>query len=113
MAFDENERFYRDLGSNIRKIRELKKISQVALAEALSLNRTSITNIENGKQRILVHTLCQMAVFMKVEISNLIPSMKSEQTAEESIDLFGARFKSPETINKIQSFVDSQKRLNA
>jgi transcriptional regulator with XRE-family HTH domain len=48
-------------------------MSQQAFAKAVGLSRTSITNIERGRQPISLHTLYFMADILGVEPSDLLP----------------------------------------
>lgn len=54
-AKKEMESIYLAFGSRIRRIREALGLDQGELAKRVGLNRTSITNIEAGRQRILLH----------------------------------------------------------
>ncbi len=67
------EGFYRDIGRAIQRIREERGLTQEALAGLVSLTRTSVTNIEKGRQRFLVHTLVDFASALGVQPSELIP----------------------------------------
>ena len=49
-------------------------MSQEDLAAKVGLTRVSITNIENGKHRIQVHTLYAIAQALEVPISELLPN---------------------------------------
>jgi DNA-binding XRE family transcriptional regulator len=64
---------YRKLGENIRKCRTQRKLSQDELAKLVGLNRTSMTNIEKGRQHPPLHTLCEIIEHLKVDISELLP----------------------------------------
>ncbi len=70
------EPFYKDLGANIHDAREEREMTQAQLGQVLNppATRASIANIENGKQRVLVHTLVQLAKVLDVEIGRLLPS---------------------------------------
>lgn len=65
--------FYRQLGESIRKYRKRRKLSQDALAKLVGLTRTSLTNIENGRQHPPLHTLCEIVEQLEVEFSELLP----------------------------------------
>lgn len=67
--------FYSQVGQLIRIERERKGISQEELGRRVQLTRTSITNIENGRQRLLIHTLWAIANQLKVDFSKLLPSI--------------------------------------
>mgnify|MGYP001580414373 FL=1 len=56
-----NEILYRLVGLKISFIRETVGFTQEELAKKIGLTRTSLTNIEAGKQRILMHTLEEIA----------------------------------------------------
>jgi transcriptional regulator with XRE-family HTH domain len=67
------QKFYIDLGSNIQAIRKQQKINQDKLAEDVGLNRTSIVNIEKGRQKVLIHTLINIASALDADLKELIP----------------------------------------
>lgn len=64
---------YKELGRRLRRARELSHLTQDALAERVSLSRTSIANIEQGRQRIQIHTLYALAVALRVSPRSLLP----------------------------------------
>ncbi len=67
------QKFYIELGARIQTIRKNKKINQDNLAEEVGLNRTSIVNIEKGRQKVLIHTLINIASALKADLNELIP----------------------------------------
>jgi transcriptional regulator with XRE-family HTH domain len=69
----ETQAFYREIGRRIRDAREDKHLTQEALALLVSLNRTSVTNIEKGRQQLLVHTLVEIAKALNVAPESLLP----------------------------------------
>lgn len=64
--------YYR-VGGRIRKARMAAGLTQAALANIVSLSRTSITNIEKGRQPIQLHTLFSIASALKMKVSDLLP----------------------------------------
>src|SRR5258706_10596858 len=66
--------FYKQLGANIRKNRQGLKLSQDELARSIGLTRTSLTNIEKGRQHPPLHTFCDIVEQLKVDASVLLPS---------------------------------------
>ena len=66
--------FYLGLGNLIRKERKERKINQEELAKGAHLNRVSIVKIESGKQRILLHTLVDIAQALGIPPEQLIPN---------------------------------------
>lgn len=73
----ENQAFYRELGSQIKKARNKALLTQESLAEKVSLTRTTVTNIEKGRQQLLVHTLVDIAKVLNVSIELLLPVQQS------------------------------------
>jgi transcriptional regulator with XRE-family HTH domain len=61
-------------GARIREARQRRKLSQSELAAAVGLTRTSIVNIERGRQKILLHTLFDFAEALDVHPGTLIPN---------------------------------------
>lgn len=49
-------------------------MSQEEFAKAVGLSRTSITNIERGRQPVSLHTLYSMADILGIEAVDLLPS---------------------------------------
>jgi transcriptional regulator with XRE-family HTH domain len=67
-----NKNYYVALGRQIAQARG-GKMTQDILAQRLSLTRTSIINIEKGRQQVLVHTLADIAGALNVPITTLLP----------------------------------------
>jgi transcriptional regulator with XRE-family HTH domain len=65
--------FYSEVGRRVRQARERAGLTQDALAARVSLSRTSVTNIERGRQKVLLHTLCGLATAMGVDPVALLP----------------------------------------
>ena len=78
--------FYEQVGAMIRS-RRGKNLSQEALASAVGLTRTSISNIEKGRQRLLLHTLVDIADALKVDAAHLLPDrpVASEPVGAETL----------------------------
>lgn len=66
--------FYRQFGQLLAQVRRKKGMSQEFLADELGLSRTSITNIEKGRQPIQLHSLYRIARLLSVELKELLPS---------------------------------------
>jgi len=72
--------FYRQLGANIRKCRKRSKLSQAGLAKRIGLARTSLTNIENGRQRPPLHTLYDIVENLQLDLAELLPGRVARGT---------------------------------
>lgn len=66
--------FYQAVGKLVLKARDDAGLTQELLAARVGLTRTSVTNIEKGRQKLLLHTLCQLAGALGVAPSSLLPS---------------------------------------
>lgn len=77
------EPFYEEVGQMIRKLRTKKRLSQEALGRLLNppVTRASIANIEAGKQRILAHTLVQIAQILDVKLTEIAGPEKRGSTS--------------------------------
>jgi len=81
-----NRDYYAAIGRKIADVRGQTGITQEALAAKISLSRTSIINIEKGRQQLLVHTLVDIARALHVTPSDLIPeSQRGEPTDINSV----------------------------
>jgi transcriptional regulator with XRE-family HTH domain len=71
------EFIYLVIGRSIREAREAEGLTQDELAGLVGCGRTTIVNIEAGRQRILVHKLVEIAenlgVSVSVSVSALVP----------------------------------------
>jgi transcriptional regulator with XRE-family HTH domain len=63
---------YEALGHAIRTERERQRITQGELADLVGMSRASVTNIELGRQSVLVDQLCRFARALGVEPANLL-----------------------------------------
>jgi len=80
------EPFYANLGREIRAARTQLGMSQEKLGSSLkpTLTRVSIANIEGGNQRVLVHTLVNIAAALKTDIVNILPKKTEEDVSAAS-----------------------------
>jgi len=66
---------YGSVGARIRDERERRNLSQEMLADRVGLTRTSITNIEKGRQKVLLHTLLEIARVLNLKPTRLLPDI--------------------------------------
>lgn len=69
------DRLYRTLGQFIKAARVQQHLTQEELAMQVGLTRTSINNIEHGRQRIQIHTLYMFAEALHTRPAALLPSL--------------------------------------
>lgn len=75
--------FYKRVGENIRARRRALGLSQEGLAKAIGLKRPSLSNIEKGRQNILLHTFYDIADTLGSDPNALLP----ERSKPESVAL--------------------------
>jgi len=69
-------KLFQFVGTRIRALRNSKAMRQDFLATRVGLSRTSVTNIEKGRQKILLDQLYAFAQALEVEPTSLLPSME-------------------------------------
>ena len=76
----DDDRIYLIIRENIRTLREKhpkteKKTTQAKLAEAVGIERSTLTNIELGNQRPPVHVLYRLCDYFGISLNELIPQL--------------------------------------
>jgi transcriptional regulator with XRE-family HTH domain len=89
MNIDEDT-LYRRIGAAVRQHREAQGMSQTQLATAVGLLRTSIANLEAGRQRAPLHTLYPICIALGIEIVDVLPSTRDVLTKDSRVFRFGA-----------------------
>jgi transcriptional regulator with XRE-family HTH domain len=79
--------FYRALGERVRRARQSAKFSQGRLADSVGLSRSSVANIETGRQPIYIHALVRIARQLETPVSKLIPPSGKELDSFETEEL--------------------------
>ena len=64
---------YKTIGERLRKARLKSGITQSDLAEKIAHLRTSITNIEGGRQRVPLHVLYELCSQLRIEVISILP----------------------------------------
>lgn len=70
---------YADVGNAIKKARKVRGLTQSDLASAVGLTRTSISNIETGRQKLLLHTFYEIARALDVDPVQLLPLRPTQE----------------------------------
>ena len=79
------DRLYRLFGSRVRALREEKNVTQDELAKRVDLSRASITNIEHGRQRVMLHQMVGIARALDAEPTALIPESEVRPPLREDV----------------------------
>jgi transcriptional regulator with XRE-family HTH domain len=80
------DQIYTDVGKRIRDARGRAGLSQEDLAAAVALKRTSITNIESGRQKLLLHTFVDVAAALGVSPAALLPELTPAGDAQQEFN---------------------------
>ena len=111
MTDNNKDRFYQEVGFMISEFRKSANMSQQIFAEKVGLSRTSIVNIEKGRQSPPLHTLWTISNIFNVELSMLIPDFEYERNEiNPSLRSLIAKNKKKDKLNdesyvKINSFI--------
>ncbi len=73
------------IGKKIRVMRESKNFSQEGFAAEAGLGRTYFGRVERGEQNISIQNLIQIALTLKVEVSELIPARSALKNPHQKI----------------------------
>jgi transcriptional regulator with XRE-family HTH domain len=68
---------YAHVGRRVREVRIRESLTQSQLADAVGLTRSSIANLEAGRQRIPLHLLVWIAEILHVKASDLLPEKRT------------------------------------
>jgi transcriptional regulator with XRE-family HTH domain len=68
------DQFYMEVGERLRAARTSSGLTQAEVAEAAGISRTSLTNIECGRQRILVDQLALICGKLRTSPFHMIPA---------------------------------------
>jgi transcriptional regulator with XRE-family HTH domain len=103
-------RFHVELGLRVAKRREQLGMTQDTLARELRLSRSSVANLETGRQKIAAETLAWLCLLLEIPIQDLMPPIEGtflwEQKIRESFPPSmwdGMR----EVLNKARAELDS------
>lgn len=106
------------VGARVKTLRLEQGMSQGDLAEGIGMVRTSITNIEVGRQRLLVPSFINIALVLGVEMANLLPTWEDvgailtpgHEKELRSIERQLARL--GPTMDRIQALVERHRELS-
>jgi DNA-binding XRE family transcriptional regulator len=87
----DERRLFQEVGQKIRQIRAAPagraSLTQAQLAEMVGLERTSITNIERGNQKVPLHVLYRICEALRVPITDVMPAVAEVQQAQPEASL--------------------------
>ena len=109
LSKSEEQAFNKLTGQLIKDAREIAGVKQDVLASYLGFkSRISITNIESGKQNIQLTTLVEIADYLKVPITNLIPPLDTikKNVSKKFVKNIGKEgLADSDSLEKIKDFI--------
>lgn len=105
----DEDRFYSELGKKISDLRVLKGEKQELLADYLGLSRSSITNIEKGRQKPSLFVILGISKYFDIKIDDLIPHSDDSSVLSKNGRVIGQDF-DLDFINKNKSLSDFLER---
>lgn len=90
-------RLYKAIGERIKQLRMSQSggaVTQADLARLVGLERTSITNIEKGNQKVSLLALYRICEALKVSLADALPNpadIQSEKVATADFDFADTR----------------------
>lgn len=94
------------LGKRIREKRLSSGLTQAELAERIAISRTSLTNMELGRQRLLVDQLYKVAEVLNTQPRDLLPAPTELVGAGPKINVHEAI---PESVHRFAQKVHQRK----
>ncbi len=93
---DFNDILYSLIGDKIKNLRVGKELSQTQLSDKIpNIGRTSISNIEKGKQQPPLHVMYLLCNVLDVNIHSILP------TYSDVIDILNSR-----NSNELSNYID-------
>lgn len=74
---------YAILGNAIRSARLERKVTQDQLGKAVGLTRTSVVNIEKGRQKVPLDTLYNIARALGTNVHDLLPAAPDQRPRQQ------------------------------
>jgi transcriptional regulator with XRE-family HTH domain len=89
MQTAEVDRLYTEFGKSLRRHRQARSLTQEQLGAQIGLSRTSIVNIEGGRQHVLLHQIMALARALGLSARDLLPSQSPRDAGSqlEPVDL--------------------------
>lgn len=72
------DQFYEQFGARVRRARRQIGINQEELGHRVGLERSSISNIELGRQHVPLHMIMEFATALEVPAMSLLPGASAQ-----------------------------------
>ena len=94
------DQFYIAVGAKVRSARTAARLSQSMLARRIGFTRSSIANLEAGRQRVALHLFVSLAQALGIEPAELLPETPLPGAFDTLQDLNAHLADTPETTQK-------------
>lgn len=78
------KQLYSKIGVQLKELRTSRGYTQQDVANAVGLTRTSVVNIEKGRQRVPLHILYAISKFVDIEPRDLIPTLTELDSSDSN-----------------------------
>lgn len=78
---ERSDRVRKKLGYKIRLLRENRGLSQGDLAYRIGINRSYLSEVENGHRNLTIDILTRLGDIMNITLSDLFEGVDSEENA--------------------------------
>jgi transcriptional regulator with XRE-family HTH domain len=90
------------VGHRIAEFRKEKKVIQEVIAEVLGLSRTSVVNIEQGKQACDSHRLWQFASLFGKSLEEFFPPLVKYEIITSEVEVIVVKKKKKLSLERIE-----------
>ena len=102
----DDKRLSAELGKRIQRYRRMQSplMNQQTLAKHVGLTRTSVTNIERGRQKVTLETVYRLCEVFGVTVADLLPSLNDVAAepvpvdAGQSVTVAGQTYALPDKV---------------
>ncbi len=78
---------YERIGKEIKHFREQLNLTQSDLAERIGVTRTSISNLESGRQRVPIDTLFAICEVLRIEPRDILPTIEEARKMQRGFNV--------------------------
>ena|SRR5436309_7667678 len=102
---------YKTTGEAISKLRGKRKpkMTQQQLALATGVSRASIANIEQGRHRVQLHVLYEIAAALEVDPHDLLPHLRVTRPGQALPEDISNKLKSPKEALAVSRLLEGGK----
>ena len=82
---------YGKIGNRVRDVRKAKRLTQQFVAGKMNVKRTSITNLESGKQCPSLDFIYRLCNLLDIDVYEILPSSDEWKSSQERGEKVGIR----------------------